>query len=519
MPGLERSLDDNELTKSTLKGGSLLFLAAIAQIIFQFASVAILARLLSPADFGIAAVALIVIEFSQGLALLGIRPAIVQRAKLSDADIRVAYTIALIMSSALTVLVFISAGLISRLLRTPTAEPMISALSIIFLIQAQSAVSEGLAARERQFKLLASRRFLSYLVGYGLVGVTSALYGLGAWSLILAKIADATMTAVLLSFGARHSRRPLLSAAELKRFSDFGAGYTIHQLFNTLANQADNAVVARILGPAALGLYSRSYQIMRLPSLLIGNIIEDAASPGFSAVQNDKQRLARGFLRGLSTVNILLYLAAAICAILAPEIVAIALGPNWTSAAPLLALFSIAIPFRSTQRLATVVSRAKGANWSIAFRQMIYFIFVVVGSWIGSKWGLAGVVGGVTIAILVQTVLQFQLASYLTGSRLTSLLRVHLTPLPATLLLGLPIWLVAEYLRGFRLQPIETVALSSFAGLLTLGFGVAFFPLRIAGTEGVALLSSIADRGPKSLDRIVKRWMLRNVTPPRVSRR
>src|SRR5690606_19845074 len=151
------------------------------------------------------------------------------------------------------------------------------------------------AARHKQFGLLAVRRMLSYFLGYGVVGISFALAGFGAWALVAARLGEVVATAVLLSVGAPHSRRFLLRRDTIKQLSGFGAGYTVNQIANTLANQSDYMVVARTLGAAPLGLYSRSYQIMRLPAQLIGNVVEDVAFTGFSSIQQERERMARGF--------------------------------------------------------------------------------------------------------------------------------------------------------------------------------------------------------------------------------
>ncbi|WP_156840072.1 lipopolysaccharide biosynthesis protein [Novosphingobium aquimarinum] len=442
------------LTQTTLRGGAWLSLAAVLQVLLQLLTVGILARLLSPREFGLVAAAMVVLELSQGFALLGMKPAIVQRAELSHQDLRAAHTIAVGLSTLLGVLVFALAAPFARLLNTPSAAPMVQVLSLVFLVQSQSAVAEGLAARRQQFGLLALRRTLSYFVGYGVIGVGLAVLGFGAWALVGAKLGEVTVAAILLSFGCRHPRRPLFERERLRQLFHFGTGFSVSQIANTLANQADYFVVARVLGPASLGLYSRSYQIMRLPARLLGNIVEDAAFPGFSAVQNERARLARGLFRSLLLMNTLLFLAAVACAVLAPEIIAIALGPQWSAAAPLLALFALALPFRSSQRLATTVSRSTGANWRIASGEALYFATVLSGAYLGSRHGLDGVVWGVTAAILVQTVVQLELARRLSGLPFALLVKAHVLPLPLTLVFGLTLWTITGELRTWSGSPL-----------------------------------------------------------------
>jgi len=466
----------DSLTRSTLRGGAWLSAAAIVQVVLQLITVGVLARLLTPGDFGVVAAAMVVLELAQGIALMGMKPAVVQRAELSDGDMRTAHTIAIGLSTLLALLVFIAAAPIAALLRTPAATPMLQVLALVFVVQAQSAVAEGLASRRRQFGLLAIRRTLSYFVGYAVIGVGMALLGFGAWALVAAKLGEATMAAILLSIGCRHPRRLLFDRAPMREFFGFGTGFSVSRIANSLANQADYFVVARTMGPAALGLYSRSYQIMRLPARLLGNVVEDAAFPSFSAIQSERERLARGLYRSLVLMNLLLFLAATGCAVLAPEIVAIALGPQWDEAAPLLALFALALPFRSSQRLASTVSRSTGANWRIALGQIAYFLAVLLGAYLGSRWGLEGLVLGVTAAILLQTVLQFEIACRLTGLARRGVARAHLLPLPATLAFGVSLLAFAQELRNWTSSPLAVLVAATFAASGVLAVGVLLCP-------------------------------------------
>lgn len=482
------------LTRSTLRGGAWLSGAAIVQVFLQLLTVGVLARLLTPGDFGVVAAAMVVLELAQSVALMGMKPAVVQRTELGDDDVRTAHTIAIGLSTMLALFVFVAAEPLALALHTPAATPMLQVLALVFVVQAHSAVAEGLASRRRQFGLLAIRRTLSYLVGYAMIGIGMAMLGFGAWALIAAKLGEVAVSALLLSLGCRHPRGLLFDRARMREFFGFGTGYSVSQIANSLANQADYFVVARLMGPAALGLYSRSYQIMRLPARLLGNVIEDAAFPGFSQVQNDRVRLARGLYRSLVMMNLLLFLAATCCAVLAPEIVAIALGPQWDAAAQLLALFALALPFRSSQRLASTVSRSTGANWRIALGQGAYFLAVLSGAYLGSRWGLEGVVLGVTAAIVLQTAVQLDLACRLSGLRRYDVVRAHLVPLPATTLFGLSLLILAQVLRDWTSSPLVVLLASTVAASSVLTIACLAVPRVFIPQEGQPLIEYLLQK-------------------------
>lgn len=509
MTGVAQTDGKKSLTGATLIGGGLLTLSAVAQALLQFVAVGVLARILMPADFGLVAAAMVIVELTQSVAQLGMRPAVVQRQFLSDEDIRIAFTLAIVISLAMATTMFLLSGPLAEIVATPGAKPMLQVLSVAFVIQSLGSVAEGIAARQRKFGLLAARRLGSYFIGYGLVGVGSALLGLGAWALVAAKLAEVTSAAILLTIGVRHPRRLLLRRETVRQLSGFGAGYSVAQILNTFANQADFAVVARLLGPASLGLYSRSYQIMRLPSLLLGNVVDDVAFASMSAVQDQRARLGRGLYRGLLLMNLTLYLAAAAVFILASEVIAIALGGKWQAAVPLLSLFALALPFRSTQRLASTVARATGANWGIAWRQGVYFLSVFGGAALGSRWGLQGVVSGVSLAIGLQTIMQLQLAASIAGLSLREVIDAHVRPLPALVLFAIPLTGTAIGLRLMHLPPFLIVLVSGGVAATVLVLASAALPAVILGADGIELVEAIGKKLPSAFTRRLLRVLPR----------
>lgn len=497
----------DSLTSRTLSGGGFLTMAAIVQVIMQFVVVGILARVLMPSDFGTVAAASVLIELATAMSHLGMDAAIVQRLDVTHAHIRVAFTVSVLNSAVVTLVLYLLAGPVAHALNTPSAEPLLKALSFVFVIRSFGVVAEGLAVRDMKFKLLAVRRTLGYFIGYGCVGVSAALLGWGPWALVAAKLGETVTTAILLILSSRHSMIPLIRRQEMKDLTSFGTGYVVGQVANTLATQADVAVVARMMGPASLGFYSRSYQIMRLPSLLLGNIVDDVAFPSLATIQNDRTRLARGLYRGLLMMNLLLFMIAVLCAVLAPEIIGIALGPKWTAAAAMLALFAIALPFRSTQRLASTASRAVGDTWGIAIRQIAYFLLVTICALIGAHYSLHMVVIGVTVAIFIQFGMQIQLAARLTGMSGKMILMAHVRAVPATILAAVPALLVANAMRAIEAGPVPTLIVTSLAAGIMVVIGARIAPLLVLTPDGLDLVGAVAKKMPEPVGRFMSKAM------------
>jgi O-antigen/teichoic acid export membrane protein len=490
----------NEAAKTgtrALAGGAWLGGAAIVQVIAQLAVVGILARILSPKDFGIVASAAVIMEISQSISQMGMGVAIVQKSDVTDRDIRTAFTTTIMGSSIISILLFVSAALIAGILRVPAATHVIQALSLLFLFRGLSVVAEALAARQFKYRLLALRRVVGYLIGYAFVGITAAFMGAGPWALVAAQLTEALVTTVLLVAGIRHPMRPLLDRNSLSKLSNFGGGIVFGRIANTLALQIDYVIVARLMGPGALGVYSRSYQIMRLPALTIGKIVEDVLFPALAAAQNDSIRLSKTFVRVLKLMNLALIPSSVLLFICANDVVALLLGAKWKSAIVLLQVFSFAVAFRSTQRLAATTARALGKSWQVAWREAIYFVLVLAGACIGAQSGLKAVSIFVSLAIVGQFVLHVSLVSRLLQIPVRRLVRAHVDCLPLALLVGATS--LAGQFACVRLggsAGLESLVVSMIFLITLVPLAIRLAPERFLMKDGVQLICTVSNKLP-----------------------
>ena len=436
----------------------------------QIVVLTILARLVTPAEFGVVAAAQVVVSFVNIFQQLGVGPALVQREVLSDQHQRVAFTLTCVLGVVLTLTLWATAPLIAEFFRLEGLPPVLRMISLVFVFQSVAVVSASLLQRELAFRKLATVDVLSYGIGYGLVGTVAAWSGLGVWALVAAILAQSAIRSVLLLAARRHPARPSTNrqaAADLLRF---GSGFTVGRVFNHLALQGDNLVVGRWLGPTALGLYGRAYQLMASPATVIGTALDKVLFPAMSRIQNDAARLGRSYLRGVGVVAMVMLPTSGFVFVMAPELVALLLGTQWGDVVAPLRVFALGMLLRTGYKLSDSVARAKGAVFNRAWRQAVYAVAVFLGSWLGQELaGVTGVAAGVLAALALNYVMMAQLGLRLAGLSLASFLSAHLRAVPfAALTLGATLGAKA-IARGTGLQDWSTLAL---AVLLASGIGL-----------------------------------------------
>jgi PST family polysaccharide transporter len=191
----------------------------------------------------------------------------------------------------------------------------------------------------------------------------------------------------------------LLARGELGQLLGFGAGAAMSSLANYVALNADYVVVGESLGAANLGLYVRAYGLMKMPHTYAASVLSRVMFPAFARVQREPARLRRGYLLLSEITAMIAAPAMGTLAIVAPHFVAGLYGPQWSGVVRPLQILCVAGYLRALYHLGGVVAQSVGRVYAELWREVVYAVLVVVGALVGSRYGLAGVAVGVSVAI------------------------------------------------------------------------------------------------------------------------
>ena len=457
----------------------------------------VLARLLSPAEFGIVSAALIVVGFSAIFSQLGLGPALVQRRELEPRHIQTAFVASVTIGLLLAGVLWVTAPAIARFFHMENSVEVLRALAWIFPIKGLSGVAECLVQRDLKFRWLATRDVLSYGFGYGLVGIVLAWAGWGVWSLVIAQMTQTVLnTAILLSVRPP-ALRPLPSWRAFVELMNFGAGFTAARVANFMANQGDNLVVGRVLGPQALGIYTRAYQLMAVPTTLFGDVLDRVLFPTMARVQNDPPRLAAAYLQAVASIALVMLPIGVVMTVLAPEVVVTLLGPKWVGVIPPFQVFAIGLLFRTSYKMSDSISRATGAVYRRAWRQAIYAGLVFGGAWVGSRWGVTGVSIGVLASLLINFFLMADLSLTVAHTTWRRFVEAHVPAMLTALLAGSTTWLSITLLRHSEAGPLLRLVGALLATTAAMGLALWTIPRPLLGPYGIRMLSLLGSFLPR----------------------
>lgn len=321
-------------------------LAKYSNIVIQLIVTAILARLLTPEDFGAVAISTVLIAFFQLLSDAGFSPAIIQNKHLKQADLNAIFSTCFYIGCFVALLILMFSSCIADFYNMKILENLFKLLSVCCLFTCLNIVPESLLKKEKRFRFIATRTILINLF-CGCVAVLSAYYGLGIYSLLITPICSA-----FLVFMVNYLQYPqkIVWFHKCKNGLSKVAGYSMYQfMYNILyyiSRNLDKMVVGKVLGNSSLGFYEKSYHLMMVPVANLSSVVQPTIQPFFSDKQNDAQWMFRNSCKILHFLALFSFPLSVFCFFAAEEIILIFFGEQWEAAVMPFKILSLSVGFQ-----------------------------------------------------------------------------------------------------------------------------------------------------------------------------
>ena len=367
----------------------------------QFMQVAILARLLSPADFGLMAMVLVVMAFVQVFTDLGVSNAIIHHQEISANQLSSLYWLNAAVGTGLTLgLISISYWISALMFHQPALQPLLVVISASVLLTALGQQLRVMAEKALRFAILAKIELMAALAGF-VVAIGWALHSPSVYALLAGLLVNSFTQTLLLWLFAADGWRPAfrLRLGEIRQFLKFGSYMMANNFINTFNQQADVLIAARLFPAATLGAYSLPRNLSLTVAGVINPVVTRVGLPLMAKAQSDKIFLKSVYLmtmRMTASTNFPIYIALAA---FSKEVVLLVFGPQWLGSAPLLVLLAVWGMLRSCGNPVGSLLLAVGKA-DLSFKWNLALLFIVPPVlWVGSHWGIAGL--AMTQAILM----------------------------------------------------------------------------------------------------------------------
>ena len=401
------------LGKRAISGGFITAAAQGAKFALNLTSAAVLARLLTPQEFGLVGMVLGVTGLLGLFKEAGLSTATVQRETITQEQVSNLFWINVALGGAVCLLCISMAPLIAWFYRDSRLTGIMTVQSFTFLLSGSTVQHQALLSRQMRFQAIAAIDVVSMLVSI-LVGCGLAAFGFGYWSLIGMQLSLAATGLVLTWWTS--GWRPLMPRRHsgVGHLLSFGAHLTAADLVGRLAANSDLILVGRFFGPGPLGLYSRANVLLARPLEQLLTPLSAVMTPVLSRLQSDPERYRRTFLRAYDALALITFPFAALCLALAEPLVLLLLGPQWKDAVPLFAgftLVAVSLPL-STAPSWLFMSQGRGRG---LFHMYLIAGAVTVGAYlVGLPWGPLGVVLAIAVTSLV---IRMPIVYHLAGQR------------------------------------------------------------------------------------------------------
>lgn len=457
------------LKSRTISSGFITFASQGIQFALTMASTMILARLLSPRDFGLVAMVWTVVGFLRVFKEAGLSTATVQREGITHAQVSNLFWINVAMSGMISLLVAVAAPVIAWFYGEPQLVEITLVLSITFFLTGSAVQHLALLNRQMRFMVIALIQISSVLAGV-VVGVGMAWLKYGYWSLVGMNLAT-SLVALLMTWSASRWRpQSFTRRSGTRPLIHFGANMTAGTFLYSLARGLDGLLIGRFYGAFSVGLYSRAAALLARPLEQSIYPVESVFIPALSRLQAQPDRYRRTYLQVYETIALASFLFTGMCFALAHPLTLVMLGAKWEKAAIIFAGFTFAALQYPLTTSATwlFVSQGRGRD---SLHASVFISIVVAGSFIaGLPFGPAGVAIAYSVSCLL---IQMPIVYWLAGRRgpvsTADLWIGFLKYLPVWGVVSLVVWLVRLPIPDD--QPYKEFLLATPSGLLA---GAAF---------------------------------------------
>jgi len=453
------------LKQASISGVKWSSISQVSRQIMQLVTTAVLARLLSPSDFGLVGMATIVIGFVGIFSDLGTSSAIIQRKNISDSLLNSLFWINVVFGLLAMVILLVVAPLVANFYQEPRVTLVLRVLSLTFLMSGISILQKAILERNLAFNTSAKIE-ISAVVAGSLLGISTAVMGWGVWSLVTQSLAVVSLTTILLWTVSKWQPKLAFSWEEVQEVSNYSLNLTAFSIFNYFARNADYILIGRFLGSQDLGYYTLAYRLMLYPLQNVSAVIGRVMFPALSKLQDDNARFSFAYLKVSSTIALISFPLMVSLWALAKPFVLTFFGQQWQ---PVILLLMILAPVGMSQSIMTTVGiiyQVKGRTdwlfrWGIGAGMLIIIAFVI-----GLQWGIVGVAAAYAIASFCLTYPCFAIPFRLIHLPVRDLGAVLWRPLVASLIM-LGLLLVVGFLLPANLASGWVLGISVPIGCIT----------------------------------------------------
>lgn len=431
-PPPAKPISTQQLKSKTLKGLFWSLSERIGQQGMQFIIQLILARLLLPKDFGLIGMLVVFISIGQAIADFGFGNALIQKQDANHTDECSIFYFNILIGAIAAGSMCLAAPWVAAFYHQPLLTPMMRLLTLNILFNAFGQIQFTLLTKHIDFKTQFKRSMTATLLS-GIVGISLACCGFGAWSLVFQSISRQFFNMVALWWFSTWYPSLIFSMRSLRTMFTFGSKMLCSSLLDAVFTNLNAMVIGRISSPADMGFYTRADALQKLPVVSITNVVERVTFPVYATIQHDKTLLLRVMRKSMTTLVLGIFPVMIGMAVAARPLIQVLLTAKWLPSVPYLQMLCMAGLIFPLHVINLNVLMAQGRSDLFLRLEVIKKSMMVFAIMITCHFGIrAIVIGQVTttyLAYLVNTYYSWKFLNYPFWQQVTDLRPYFLTSL------------------------------------------------------------------------------------------
>lgn len=420
------------LKKRAVKGISWAFADQFANNVIQFVIGIVLARLLSPQEYGLVGMLAIFMAVADTFVVAGYGEALIRKKAPTAEDYNTTFVVNVLTGFLFYLLFLILAGPISRFFREPELAGIIKVLGLSIIISAFALVARVPLIKELNFKSLAKISVASTLLS-GIVAIVLAVKGYGVWSLVWRSVAASLVGTGMVYLIARPRLRLQFNRSAFGELFGFGSKLLFSRLFNEIYSNMLFVLIGKFFSTRELGLYTRANGYKDLPSRMLNNVIQSVSFPALAELKDDDERLRAAFRRVMQATMYLTFTLMFCLAGCSESFIIGLIGEQWREAIPYLQLLCFVGVFYPLHYLNLSILVVKGFSGLHLKIEIVTKLLVLPAIALGLLWGIKWMIAG----LIVVSVADYAITATLSGRPIQYGLGRQLADLWPSLLFGL----------------------------------------------------------------------------------
>lgn len=406
----------------------------------------ILARLLTPYEFGLIGMTAIFLALSEGFVDSGFGQALIRKKECTDEDYSTVFYYNLLVSILLYVILFFSAGLISDFYNKPELKLLVRILSLGLLIKAFSLIQLIILIKAINFKLQTKITIISSLTS-GIFGILLAYHGYGVWSLVFKMLLSFTITSLLLWILNSWKPKLVFSMKSFKELFSFGYKLLLSGSLNKIYKNIFYVIIGKYFTATDLGYYTKADQFNAIASENITIVFQRVSFPLLATIQDDISRLRLTYSKIIKSIMIIVFCLLIGMASMSDNIILLLLGERWLPSAVYLQLLCFVGIFQPLQAINQNILKVLGFSGIVLkldiIKKIIVIPVILVGIFYGIKIMIFGMILHALVAYLIDSYYSGKFINYPTQQQIRDIL----PSFTIALVTGIFVYLIGAYLK------------------------------------------------------------------------